>query len=73
MSMIMLASMGVFPLSVAAAGFLVHSFGPVVFFPAGAVVLVLAVLGALSRREIRTLGVQDDVPAGEKEPLPAAG
>jgi MFS family permease len=62
MSMIMLASMGAFPVSVAVAGFLVSRFGPVPFFPAGAVVLTLAVILALCRPEIRTLGTKAAQP-----------
>jgi MFS family permease len=58
MSMIMLASMGSFPLSVAISGFLVGKFGPEPFFPIGAVVLTLAVIVALCRPEIRTLGAR---------------
>lgn len=58
MSMIMLASMGSFPVSVAVTGFLVSKFGPQPFFPAGAVVLMLAVIVALCRPEIRTLGTK---------------
>jgi MFS-type transporter involved in bile tolerance (Atg22 family) len=71
-SVIMLASLGAFPLSVAVSGFLVHRFGAVPFFPAGAIVMPIAVLGALSRREISELGL----PAGKQaEPtfLAAAG
>jgi MFS family permease len=58
MSMIMLASMGSFPVSVAISGFLVDKFGPDPFFPVGAVVLTLAVIVALCRPEIRTLGAK---------------
>jgi MFS family permease len=58
MSMIMLASMGSFPLSVAISGFLVDRFGPEPFFPIGAIVLTLAVIVALCRPEIRTLGAK---------------
>lgn len=58
MSMILLASMGSFPLSVAVSGFLVDRFGPEPFFPIGAVVLTLAVIVALCRPEIRTLGAK---------------
>jgi MFS family permease len=58
MSMIMLASMGSFPVSVAISGFLVDKFGPEPFFPVGAVTLTLAVIYALCRPEIRTLGAR---------------
>jgi MFS family permease len=58
MSMIMLASMGTFPVSVALTGLLVDKFGPDPFFPMGAIVLTLAVIVALCRPEIRTLGTK---------------
>ncbi len=58
MSMILLASMGSFPLSVAISGILVGKFGPEWFFPIGAIVLALAVIIALCRPEIRTLGAK---------------
>lgn len=56
MSLVMLAAMGTYPVSVAAAGAVIHSYGPSIFFPAGGIALVLAVAGALSQREIRSLG-----------------
>jgi MFS family permease len=58
MSMIMLASMGSFPVSVAVTGFLVGKFGPDPFFPAGGLVLAIGVIAALCRPEIRTLGMR---------------
>lgn len=73
MSMIMLASMGVFPLSVAISGFLVDKFGPVPFFPFGAITLLLAVTVGVCRREIRTLGTQAAKLPLEQPTLIAAG
>jgi MFS family permease len=73
MSMIMLASMGGFPLSVAASGFLVDRFGPVPFFPAGGIVLAIAVIVAVCRPEIRTLGMGPAHAGTEPEPVPVAG
>jgi len=71
MSMIMLASMGSFPVSVAVSGFLVGKFGPEPFFPIGALLLTVAVIYALCRREIRTLGTMAAVPANDSEALTA--
>jgi hypothetical protein len=62
MSLLMLASMGSFPLSVAVSGLLVHKFGPVPFFPVGAIVLAIAALAAISRREVRALGARPAEP-----------
>jgi MFS family permease len=53
MSMIMLASLGVFPLSVAISGLLVRAFGPVPFFPAAGATLVLGLVIALASSEVR--------------------
>jgi len=66
MSMVMLSSMGTFPVSVALAGLLVRVFGPVPFFPVAGAVLALAVVGALAQREVRDFGVSS-------APEPAAG
>jgi predicted MFS family arabinose efflux permease len=79
MSMVMLASMGTFPVSVAISGVLVRSFGPAVFFPVAGAALALTVLGAVTQREIRDFGVSPGpagpgVPAephGPAEPPPA--
>jgi MFS family permease len=65
MSMLMLASNGAFPLSVALSGLLVRDFGPQPFFPASGIVLAVAATAAMSRREIRQLGVESAGPAGE--------
>jgi predicted MFS family arabinose efflux permease len=55
-SVIMLASLGSFPLSVAVSGLLVHRLGPSPFFPVAAATLAIAVLGAMSQREFRDFG-----------------
>ena len=55
-SVIMLASLGSFPLSVAVSGVLVHRLGPSPFFPVAAATLAIAVLGAMSQREFREFG-----------------
>lgn len=51
----MLTSFGLYPLSVAAAGYLVQDFGPAILFPACGVLMAMAALMAVSRREIRQL------------------
>ena len=70
MGVVMLASMGTFPVSVALSGVLVRSFGPVPFFPVAGAALAVAILGALSQREIRDFGTEAAPPAGS---APAAG
>jgi MFS family permease len=60
MSLVMLASIGVFPVSVALSGVMVRHIGPAPFFPATAAILVLAVLLAAMIREFRDFGM---VPA----------
>jgi MFS family permease len=67
MSMIMLASMGSFPISVAVTGLLVDKFGPDPFFPAGGLTLALAVIAALCRPEIRTLGMRSARPPARSD------
>jgi MFS family permease len=56
MSLVMLAGMGSFPLSVAVSGVLVHHLGPSPFFPVGAATVAIAILGAMSQRAFRDLG-----------------
>ncbi len=55
MALIFLASFGTYPLSVAAAGFLVAYFGPVFLFPASGAALFLAIGYGLLRPELREL------------------
>jgi MFS family permease len=67
MSLMMLASIGSFPLSVAVAGWLVTRLSsPAPFFPAAAIVLAITMLAALSKQEIRTLGARQ--AGGEPRP-----
>jgi len=68
MSMIMLASLGVFPLSVAISGLLVRAFGPVPFFPAAGATLVLGLVIALASSEVRNFRPATAPP----EPLAAS-
>ncbi|MDA8296885.1 MAG: MFS transporter [Actinomycetota bacterium] len=65
MGLIVLASFGTFPLSVALAGAVVHAYGPAPFFPIAGGVLALALLVALSQRSWRTFGMPEaaNVPA----------
>ena len=53
MSALMLASLGIFPVSVAISGLLVRAFGPVPFFPAAGATLVLGLIIALASSEVR--------------------
>ena len=62
MSLVMLAAMGTYPVSVAVTGVAVHSFGPAPFFPVAGVMLALAMLGALTQRTIRTFGARPVQP-----------
>ncbi len=56
MSVIMLAGLGSFPLSVAVSGVLVHRLGPSPFFPVAAATVAIADLGAMSQPEFRDFG-----------------
>jgi len=58
MSLLMLAGIGTFPISVGIAGLLVRHMHPVAFFPVAGIVLGVAVLAALSRREMREFGAK---------------
>jgi hypothetical protein len=56
MSLVMLASIGAFPASVALSGVIVQNIGPAPFFPTAGVLLALAVLLAATIREFRDFG-----------------
>jgi MFS family permease len=60
--LLLMASFGVFPISVALGALVVHRFGPVPFFPLAAAVLAAAILAGLSQRCWRNLGAT--APAG---------
>ncbi len=62
MSLVMLASIGAFPASVALSGVIVRSIGPAPFFPAAGAILALAVLLAVTIREFRNFGVEPGPP-----------
>jgi MFS family permease len=59
MSVVMLAGLGSFPLSVAVSGVLVRHLGPAPFFPVAGGVVAAAILGALSQSEFRDLGTAE--------------
>jgi MFS family permease len=63
MSVIMLSSMGSFPLSVFVTGLLVRRFGAVPFFPFAAVFLAVSILFALTQRVYRDFGSPGPQPA----------
>jgi MFS family permease len=65
MSLVMLASIGAFPASVALSGVIVRHIGPAPFFPAAGAILVIAVLLAATIREFRDFGVTADPAAGQ--------
>lgn len=56
MGLLMLASFGIFPVSVALGAVLVHDLGPAPFFPIAAAVTAAAILAGLSQRSWRNLG-----------------
>jgi hypothetical protein len=47
---------GTLPLSAVVAGALVHRFGAAPYFPVAGAIVTVAVLGALTQREFRSLG-----------------
>ena len=65
MSLLLLASIGTFPASVALSGLIIRSIGPAPFFPAAGVVLAIAVMLAVLVREFRRFGVPAEPSAGE--------
>jgi predicted MFS family arabinose efflux permease len=64
MSVIMLAGLGSFPLSVAVSGVLVHHLGPSPFFPVAAATVAISIFCAMSQREFRDFGSMER-PAAE--------
>jgi hypothetical protein len=57
MGLIMLASFGVFPVSVLLGGIIVHAAGPSVFFPAAGAALAIAVGSGLTQPSWRNFGI----------------
>jgi predicted MFS family arabinose efflux permease len=76
--LLMLASFGVFPISVALGALVVHDLGPAPFFPLAAAALAVAIVAGLSQRSWRDLGAMDrstpaaGVPHGPADSQPAA-
>src|SRR5262249_41363754 len=56
MSLLTLAAMGTYPVSVWLSGLLIKHLNAVAFFPIAGITLGLAVLGALSQRQMRQFG-----------------
>jgi predicted MFS family arabinose efflux permease len=77
--LLMLSSLGVFPISVALAALFVRHLGPASFFVFSAVTLTVAILAGLSQRTWRDFGtdVSSDQPgavaAGQSPVIPATG
>jgi MFS family permease len=72
MSLVMLAAIGAFPVSVALSGVIVKVIGPVPFFPAAGAMLALAVLLAATQRQFRDFGARAGATAAESGPHQAA-
>ncbi|THA79596.1 MFS transporter [Streptomyces sp. A0642] len=75
MSLVMLAVMGTFPVSVAVAGFGVRHLGAAPFFPVAGAAIALAVLGALTQKAFRDhrSGTEYAPQARPASPDPAEG
>jgi len=73
--LLLLASFGVFPVSVALGAVVVHDLGPAPFFPIAAAALAAAILLGLSQRSWRQLGTTGAsglTPVSQPCPAPAA-
>jgi MFS family permease len=68
MSLILMCALGLFPVTTAITGVLVHVLGPPPFFVIAGVGLAAAVLGALSRPVFRGFGASDAARAPELAP-----
>jgi hypothetical protein len=55
MAVFMVASLGLYPLSVALAGFVTVHFGPVIFFPISSSLMLIAAIFGILQREIREI------------------
>lgn len=74
MSVLMLATTGTFPVSVAVAGLGVDRFGVAAFFPVAGLAIAIGVLGALTQRAFRDYRPGDRfawAPSGARAPVPA--
>jgi MFS family permease len=70
MGVLLLASFGIFPVSVLLGGVVVHALGPGVFFPLAGGVLTLAVLGGLTQRSWRRFGADRTAARVRSAPAP---
>jgi len=73
MAVLLLAAIGVFPVSVFVAGLLVKHIGPAPFFPLAGALLAVAIAISLSQRSWRTFGSAANAQPAEGESPPAAG
>ncbi|HLG78926.1 MAG TPA: MFS transporter, partial [Ktedonobacteraceae bacterium] len=55
MGILLFASFGTYPISVALGGVLTNHFGPVILFPFSGLILGLTILFGISQRELREL------------------
>jgi len=69
-ALLLLAAIGVFPLSVFFAGLIVQHLGPAPFFPLAAALLVIAIMFGLGQRSWRAFG--STAHSGDGEPVGAA-
>lgn len=60
MGVLMLASFGIFPVSVLFGGAVVHTLGPAFFFPLAGGILALSVLGGLTQKSWRRFGMAEE-------------
>jgi MFS family permease len=72
MGIVMLASFGIFPVSVALGAVVVHNLGPAPFFPLAAGVTAAAILAGLTQRSWRNLGAAGE-PAATTPTASATG
>jgi predicted MFS family arabinose efflux permease len=73
--LLLTASFGVFPISVALAALVVHGLGPAAFFPLAAVTIAIPLLAGLSQRTWRDFGMTArpaTVPAGDPRLAPVS-
>lgn len=71
--LLMLSSLGVFPVSVLLAAVFVRHLGPASFFVFAAATLTIAILAGLSQRTWRDFGIEAAVRADRPDPILSAG
>ncbi len=72
MAVLLLAAMGVFPVSVLLAGLIVQHLGPAPFFPLAGALLAVAIAASLSQRSWRAFGSAAGAYPDEGQPASAA-